>query len=233
MKMKKIFTFLCGMVLAAFPMVMHAEADMSFVFIDEEGEVLEDGATVVRNVVENDEMSGEVIYSGISVLNMSGEASDFIKVYYDIEQIDNGSYQICFPTSCNTKSEVGSYQTSPGQLMGDMQDIQSEWFPTADGTCIVTLSLEILTKAGFPPSYVHKADGPTLTLKFVKGGAPAPVKGDVNGDGEVTVSDVNFVIGCILSPREDNLIADVNGDGEVGIADVNEVISIILNSGAH
>jgi hypothetical protein len=55
----------------------------------------------------------------------------------------------------------------------------------------------------------------------------------VNGDGEVTVSDVNFVIGCILSPREDNLIADVNGDGEVGIADVNEVISIILNSGAH
>ena len=237
--MKKFFTFLFGLSMAVCPLVTQAQdADMSFVFVDEEGEILEDGATVVRNTVMFDENLGEIINSGIFVLNISGEATDYIKMHYLVEQIDNGAYQICFPTTCNSQTEPGFYETSAGQLMGDLHDIQSEWFPTADGTCIVELSIEVLSKQGlFPPSYVHKADGPTLTLKFVKGDlpTPTPIKGDVNGDGEVTVSDVNFIIGCIVSPREgmDILIADVNGDGEVGIADINEVIGIILNASAQ
>ena len=235
--MKKIFTVLFGLLMGVCPMVTNAQdADMSFVFVDEEGEVLEDGATVVRNTVAYDEMLGEVIYSGISVLNVSGEATDYIKVYYDIEQIDNGFYQICFPTTCNTQSEVGLFETSPGPLMGDLQDIMSEWFPTADGTCIVTLSLEILTRSGFLPpySYVHKAYGPSLTLKFIKGDIPGPeptIKGDVNGDGEVTIADVNVVIERILHPQQEVPAADVNADGEVTIADVNAVIEVILNPG--
>ena len=54
------------------------------------------------------------------------------------------------------------------------------------------------------------------------------LKGDVNGDGEVNIADVNAVISTIL--RGDNSMAsDVNGDTEVNIADVNAVISIILN----
>ena len=61
--MKKIFTVLFGLLMAVCPMVTNAQdADMSFVFVDEEGEVLEDGATVVRNTVAYDEMMGEVIY---------------------------------------------------------------------------------------------------------------------------------------------------------------------------
>ena len=232
--MKKFFTFLFGLSMAVLPLVTHAqEVDLSFVFVDEDGEMIEDGATLVRNTVEYDELLGEVIYSGVSVLNLSAEATDYIKMYYLIEQIDNGSYQICFPTTCNSQTVEGLYETSPGPLMGDIQDIMSEWFPTADGTCIVTLSIEVLARTGFLPpyTYVHKADGPSITLKFIKGNAPQPIKGDVNGDGEVTVSDINFIISRILSPSEDMLVADVNGDGEVGIADVNEVINIILNGG--
>lgn len=57
------------------------------------------------------------------------------------------------------------------------------------------------------------------------------IKGDVNHDGEITVSDINFVIDVILGvkidPRED---ADVNGDHEVTIADINCIIDIIMNS---
>ena len=52
--------------------------------------------------------------------------------------------------------------------------------------------------------------------------------GDVNGDLEVNIADVNAVINVILGgvniPR-----ADVNNDGEVNIADVNAVIDIILD----
>ncbi len=58
------------------------------------------------------------------------------------------------------------------------------------------------------------------------------LKGDVNGDGEVNIADVNAIIGIILGNNVDAEIgerADVNGDGEVNIADINSVISIILN----
>ena len=54
------------------------------------------------------------------------------------------------------------------------------------------------------------------------------IKGDVNGDGEITIADVNAVVSVILGHDANNK-ADVNGDEEVTIADVNAVISIILN----
>lgn len=55
------------------------------------------------------------------------------------------------------------------------------------------------------------------------------IHGDVNGDGEVNIADINAVIDMILSDRFD-VKGDVNGDGEVNIADINAVIDIILNT---
>ena len=52
------------------------------------------------------------------------------------------------------------------------------------------------------------------------------VYGDVNGDDEVNIADVNAVIDVILGG--DNAAADVNGDGEVNVADVNAVIDVII-----
>ncbi len=227
--MRKFFTLLLfGLSMLAWP-AMAQEIDESYVFMDEEGNIIENGATVVRNVVEPFDEVSDVIYSGISVLNLGGSTSDYIKMIYVIDRIDNGTYQICFPTTCNMQTEAGVYETGIGQLMGDLQDIQSEWFPVADGECVVTLKIEIYTKMGlFPPTYIHKADGPTITLRFVKGNVVEPVVGDVNGDGEVNIADVNAVIDLILSGVND-LKGDVNGDEEVNIADVNSIIDIILN----
>lgn len=227
--MRKFFTLLLfGMSMLAWP-AMAQEIDESYVFMDEEGNIIENGATVVRNVVESFDEVSDVIYSGISVLNLGGSTTDHIKMNYVINRIDNGTYQICFPTTCNMQTEVGVYETGIGQLMGDLQDIQSEWFPVADGECVVTLTIEIFTKMGFfPPTYIHKADGPTITLRFVKGNVIEPIVGDVNGDGEVNIADVNAVINMILDSPAEN--GDVNGDGEVNIADVNAIIDIILNS---
>ncbi|MBR5673623.1 MAG: dockerin type I repeat-containing protein [Muribaculaceae bacterium] len=57
---------------------------------------------------------------------------------------------------------------------------------------------------------------------------PEPVvKGDVNGDGEVNIADVNAIIDMILSGNSEPN-GDVNEDTEVNIADVNAVIDIIL-----
>ena len=58
----------------------------------------------------------------------------------------------------------------------------------------------------------------------------AAVKGDVNGDGEVNIGDLNSIITVILENRDDP-VADVNGDGEVNIGDVNVEIALILGGG--
>ena len=55
----------------------------------------------------------------------------------------------------------------------------------------------------------------------------AHITGDVNGDSEVNIADVNAVIDLILSGNFGPL-ADVNGDGEVNIADINALIDIIV-----
>ncbi len=56
---------------------------------------------------------------------------------------------------------------------------------------------------------------------------PVVIEGDVNGDGEVSVSDINSVIDVILGGAT-LPTADVNGDGEVGVSDVNALIGIII-----
>ena len=53
------------------------------------------------------------------------------------------------------------------------------------------------------------------------------IKGDVNGDSEVNIADVNAVIDVILGGIS-NPRADVNEDNEINIADINAVIDIIL-----
>lgn len=57
------------------------------------------------------------------------------------------------------------------------------------------------------------------------------ITGDVNGDGEVNIADVNALIDLILGGNADATTltrADVNSDGEVNIADINALIDIIL-----
>ena len=70
-----------------------------------------------------------------------------------------------------------------------------------------------------------------LALLAILVAMPAGARtGDVNGDGEVNISDVNAVIDIILGGVS-NPSGDVNGDGEVNISDINTVIDIILGGG--
>ena len=59
-----------------------------------------------------------------------------------------------------------------------------------------------------------------------------PTLGDVTGDGQVDIADVNAVInvmlGKIATSDELQATSDLNGDGQVDIADVNAVINILL-----
>lgn len=52
--------------------------------------------------------------------------------------------------------------------------------------------------------------------------------GDVNGDGNVDIDDVNELINIMLDFKAETTAADVNGDGNVDIDDVNALINILL-----
>lgn len=56
------------------------------------------------------------------------------------------------------------------------------------------------------------------------------IRGDVDGDGKVDVSDVNLVVNIILGKAQfaDYPNADVDGNGSVDVSDVNAVVNIIL-----
>lgn len=71
------------------------------------------------------------------------------------------------------------------------------------------------------------ADIWTLFENIEEIAASAP--GDVNGDNEINVADVNALIDVIINGIESEYgRADVNHDGEVNIADVNALIDMIL-----
>ena len=57
--------------------------------------------------------------------------------------------------------------------------------------------------------------------------ASAAVRGDVNGDNTVDVSDINIVINKVLG-KGDPGNTDVNGDGTTDVSDINIVINIVL-----
>ncbi len=55
-----------------------------------------------------------------------------------------------------------------------------------------------------------------------------PRPGDINGDYEVNIADINAVIDLILNGSK-NPCGDVNGDREITIADVNYLIDLIIH----
>jgi len=55
------------------------------------------------------------------------------------------------------------------------------------------------------------------------------VNGDVNGDGEVDITDVNTIINHIINGYDYDSDLDANGDGDIDVSDVNYIINIVLN----
>lgn len=53
--------------------------------------------------------------------------------------------------------------------------------------------------------------------------------GDVNNDGKVSIDDVTYLIGLLLSGQQHS-DADVDGNGKVNIDDVTQLIQILLSS---
>ena len=85
----------------------------------------------------------------------------------------------------------------------------------------------------------HASDSPASGSLYVSYGnmmasqhvtiVKAIIKGDVNGDGMVSIEDVTDLIDIILSDSPRGPAADINGDGKVTISDVTVIIDILLS----
>ena len=53
--------------------------------------------------------------------------------------------------------------------------------------------------------------------------------GDLNGDGQLNVTDVTVLINMILGTEPMSAKADINGDGKVDVSDITALINLILH----
>ena len=115
-------------------------------------------------------------------------------------------------------------------------DVVAEAYAKSKTTCYWYLDLNNHQPARFR---IYEKNGHNNTANYVddftlyytgeEGGPIDEIPGDVNGDGEVNIADVNLVIDFILSGSGAPGAADVNHDSEVNIADINALIDIILS----
>jgi len=129
-----------------------------------------------------------------------------------------------------------SFTTKLGETADSWDAISAYRFGALDNDYLLSddqLGIELsLSSYGTANSFKAPAGTYDLTVNLanktlVVKRATGTKKGDVNGDGEVSIADVNAIIDLILVNGY-STEADVNGDGEVTIADVNVVIDIIL-----
>ena len=60
------------------------------------------------------------------------------------------------------------------------------------------------------------------------------ILGDMDGNGQLTVSDVSILVDIILNtkdiPKQDILRGDMNGDGNLTVSDISKLVDIILGN---
>ena len=144
-------------------------------------------------------------------------------------------------TGVNRACQVNICELGGGESM-TLTDMQRYWMVPDElgtmsdgGTRVESMNVEYGTDAEGNEEvtlFIYKNYNGMAVYKIganVGGDEPAPViPGDVNGDGEITIADVNTLIDQILNSTGTDA-SDVNKDGEINVADVNALIGIILS----
>ncbi len=157
-----------------------AQTDNTLQFVDKNGNVVADGATVNGELEYVDGGSPEWSYwqvsSGLYVKNNASTATG-VNVEGFISQIDNGGFQNCFPGACDAQlTQSGRFEGKAGEIPANGKvPFRNEWLPANNeyGKCVVEFKLHVMdietveTAYGPIVSYVFRAYGPSVTVNFV------------------------------------------------------------------
>ena len=165
--MKKLFTLTLSLL---FALTAAAQAtDTSVQFCDKDGNIIADGTTLTLTQFEEDFFGNVQMPSGLFVKNTT-DKSVHITADYTISSMSSGTFQICFPQNCVVQNRIGTYATEQGDLAaGALRDMQTEWFPTAVGSCNVSMKIVTYKQNAITKKWNADKYGPTVTLNFVYG----------------------------------------------------------------
>lgn len=183
--MKKLFTLCIALLFSC--VAMNAQ---NFIFVDGDGNTIENGATLTMDQVSykedfvfNPDGSYEIIQvpkislSGVYIKNNSAE-SQSCKVTYNVTALPNGSFAACCAGNCSNLDSEGTIEKNANADAGKTIDISTdtEWVPVAAGTTTVKISAQG-SKSMLPDS--------EITINFIYDGTASIDGIQNNADNKV------------------------------------------------
>ena len=182
--MKKLFTLCIALLFSC--VAMNAQ---NFIFVDGDGNTIENGATLTMDQVSYKEDfvfnpdGYEIIQvpmislSGVYIKNNSAE-SQSCKVTYNVTALPNGSFAACCAGNCSNLYSEGTIEKNANADAGKTIDISTdtEWVPVAAGTTTVKISAQG-SKSMLPDS--------EITINFIYDGTASIDGIQNNADNKV------------------------------------------------
>ena len=183
--MKKLFNLFIALLFSC--VAMNAQ---NFIFVDGDGNTIENGATLTMDQVSykedfvfNPDGSYEIIQvpmislSGVYIKNNSAE-SQSCKVTYNVTALPNGSFAACCAGNCSNLDSEGTIEKNANADAGKTIDISTdtEWVPVAAGTTTVKISAQG-SKSMLPDS--------EITINFIYDGTASIDGIQNNADNKV------------------------------------------------
>ena len=122
----------------------------------------------------------------------------------------------------------GTYHMIVGDFV--QKDIDNAYFLNAAGSHFVKAAHGTVNAFEVYANNVAASSANKLQIVLDENSEGA-IQGDVDMDGEVTISDVTCLIDYLLSGKASSInldVADSNGDGEININDVTSLIDYLL-----
>ena len=115
------------------------------------------------------------------------------------------------------------------------EPVLDDFTATIEGaSAVVTKSMEQNADGSYRIAIsVVSADLQNASCYVINASVPTVKKGDVNNDGEVSISDVTTLIDYLLSGNIEDInpqAADVDGNNDISISDVTALIDMLLGS---
>lgn len=142
----------------------------SLVFVDKQGNVIEDGATIYLDKAVDDKFGfgGKVIDTDLFIHNQGTEKM-FAMIKGNVEEITGkGTFQICYPADCKYLDAVGAFTTEAKEVSPNASantDIEAKFTFSVRNKATGVVSLQIYSAKISAGDYVE--DQPQAKVKLV------------------------------------------------------------------
>lgn len=144
----------------------------SLVFVDKQGNVIEDGATIYLDDAVNDQirLGWKKINSGLSIRNIGTENLNAMLEAEVAELKDRANFQVCYPEECNYLENTGDKVSTPSKaIVADASgktSIDTEFYFSTSKPSVGILNMQIFTAKQSGGEYVKDQAQAKVKLVF-------------------------------------------------------------------